>query len=107
MASLTSLRSLPVGLNRMSHGGGDDFRRMSSYSGLSGFSSLSTSPEILEEINLSADEIRQLRIDNQELRAADHRQKAEICELRAKIIALNGQLSKCRQLALTLRSYVK
>lgn len=44
-------------------------------------------------------EIRRLRIENQELRAADHRLKAEICDLKANILALYGQLSKCRQLA--------
>lgn len=104
MQSLTSLRSVPITVQQMSIDANDPSRRASlcSFGGFSGCSSLSSSPEILDDVNLTPDEVRDLRIENHQLHAADHRQKAEIAELKAKVLTLTGQLAKCRQLALTL-----
>ena len=73
---------------------------------MSGFSNFTLTADPLGEVQLSAEEIRRLRIENQLMKAADHRQKAEICDLRAQIIKLNGQLAKCRDIALALRGII-
>lgn len=100
--SLSALR------NAMFTGTEDSFRRtsLSSCGGVSGFSSSASSLEVFEDIHLTVDEMRELRIENLELRAAHHRQKSEINYLKAQILILNGQLSKCRQLALMLKNHV-
>ena len=77
--------------------------RSTSISTLFGIPSSTLLAEPIDEEKLSPEDTRRLRIENQLLKAADHRQKAEICDLRAQIIRLNGQLTRCREIAVALK----